>query len=297
MTIRSVGFQLKTDGKAEVKNDFAEVKKAGVDAMDGIASAAEQSADRASKATDEYTDRQVAAFQKQAAAAKIAAANASANASFDTAAAQPGNAGQFATVNLDRTSGSAKEAASAFQPLLEAEDAAARAEADRAAAANKLRASLDPLYASQQRYDNELKTYKSLLDSGNITEEEHRKAVGMAGETFLDAAEKTRKLGDSTGFTFMQMQMLKSAAFNSYQSLAAGMPILRVLAEQGAEVAQAFVGEGGVSGAIRETGHASHDAGEAIGGSSGANPALEELKAKAEEAAKKLAEETASRAR
>ena len=42
MTIKSVGFQLRTDGKAEVKNDFAEVKAAGEDAMTVIAEAAEE---------------------------------------------------------------------------------------------------------------------------------------------------------------------------------------------------------------------------------------------------------------
>ena len=50
MPTPSVAIRLGTDGKAQVKSDFAEVRKSGEDAMQGIATAADQAAEASSAA-------------------------------------------------------------------------------------------------------------------------------------------------------------------------------------------------------------------------------------------------------
>lgn len=182
MVMRSVGFQLRTDGKAEVKNDFAEVKRAGQDAMGGVAHAAEEAGDRAARAADQYTQRQLEAFRKQAAAAKLAAAGVEARGSIDASLAQRGAAGQFATVNLDRSTGAARASAAAFE-------ADARAKEEVAAAALKLRAAIDPLFTAQTRYDNEIRTANSLLARGAIAEAEHTAELTRAANAYRAVAD------------------------------------------------------------------------------------------------------------
>lgn len=105
MAIRSVGFQLRTDGKAEVRNDFAEMRAAGAAAVNGVADAAEAAGERTARATEGFAQRQIDAWKRQANAAKLAASAQDSRAAFDAALGQSGNSGQFATVNLDRSTG------------------------------------------------------------------------------------------------------------------------------------------------------------------------------------------------
>lgn len=405
MAIRSVGFNLRTDGKAEVKNDFAEVRAAGTAAMAGVAQAAETAADRSAEATDRFTQRQIEAFNRQAAAAKLAAAAGAQRGAIDQAMATP-NTQQFATVNLDRSSGAARDSAKVFQELFEREEQAAagasklraaldplylarvryddqlrtanslvsqgaiteaehtaalkkaadayrevadaagvaaekeqqrwredaaaakadvaaqaqqarfsaigtshsgksardsgsvfeaelKAEEDRANALAKIRAMLDPLSVAQARYDAELKVYNDLLERGELGEREHAQAVGMSAEKLDEARQALDGNTQSAGLNRVQMMMLRSAGFNAYSSLAAGMPLFRVLMEQGIDVVQAMtMGDDSVAGSIRRVGDASQDSARDVeGGSSRTSAALEALKEKGKEAAGAMVEE------
>ena len=404
MAIRSVGFQLRTDGKAEVKNDFAEVRSAGQTAMDGVAKAAEDAAERAGRASDAYTERQIAGFKRQADAAKVAAAAALSRAEVDRAmATASGN--QYATVNLDRSTGAARASADVFEQSF----AATRALEEQAKSAAKLRAALDPVYAAQVRYDDELRTANSLLSQGAITEADHAAALRRSADAYREvadaagvAAERQQALwaeeaaaarqevaarnsqsafsrvGDATtgksardsasvfqeedaraatlakiraaidplsvaqarydeelrtyddllkqgqlterehgqavawstqqlhearialdghsqsaGFNRVQMMMLRSAAFNASSSIAAGMPIYRVLIEQGLEVGQALtMGDSSVAGSLTRVGEASRESGAAVAeGSSKSAEALGQLGDQAKDTAGKLVEE------
>jgi hypothetical protein len=135
MAMRSVGFQLVTAGKAQVRNDFAEVKADGVASVTAIGLAAESSASKAAKAVDDLTEKQIASYRRQANAAKLVAAGALSRNAFDAALATP-TSQQFATVNTDRPTGSARRSAEVFEAAdrENAAAAAAAAEADRAAA-------------------------------------------------------------------------------------------------------------------------------------------------------------------
>ncbi|SEM62925.1 Prophage tail length tape measure protein [Sphingomonas gellani] len=194
MPMRSVGFQLRTDGKAEVKNDFAEVKAAGQASMAGVADAAEDAAERSARAADQFTERQLASFRKQANAAKLAAAGVGQQSALDEALSQRGNGGQFATVNLDRSTGAARESAAVFEAAAEAERLATRADEDRTAAVVKLRAALDPLSIAQARYSADVASADALHKAGAISTEEHASAMRL----FTQRLDENRRGLDGT---------------------------------------------------------------------------------------------------
>lgn len=204
MAMRSVGFQLVTAGKAQVRNDFAEVKADGVASVTAIGLAAETAASKANKAVDELTDKQIASYRRQANAAKLAAAGAVSRNAFDTALATP-TSQQFATVNTDRSTGGAQRSAEVFEAAdrenaaaaaaaAEADRAAARAADDRAASISKLRAAIDPLSVAQQRFASETQAADDLLASGAIGAAEHASALAIYRQRLDD----TRRSLDGT---------------------------------------------------------------------------------------------------
>jgi hypothetical protein len=405
MTIRSIGFNLRTDGKAEVKNDFAEIRKSGTDAVTGVAEAAERAAERSAEATDRFTQRQIESWNRQAAAAKLAAAAGTQRGAVDQAMATPGSQ-QFATVNLDRSSGAARDSAKVFQEMFEREEQAAagaaklraaldplylararyddqlrtanslvsqgaiteaehtaalkkaadayrevadaagvaaekeqqrwredaaaakadiaaqahqarysaigashsgksardsgsvfeaelKAEEDRAAALAKIRAMIDPLSVAQARYDAELRVYNDLLQRGELSEKEHAQVLAISTDRLEEARRALDGNSQAAGLNRVQLMMLRSAGFNAYSSLAAGMPLFRVLMEQGIDVVQAMsMGDDSVAGSIRRIGDASQEsAREVEGNSERTGGAFDALKDKAKEAAGSLGEQ------
>lgn len=198
MAIKSVGFQLKTEGKAQVRNDFAEVKADGVASVTAIGLAAESSATKAAKAVDELTDRQIASYRRQANAAKLAAAGAANQDAFNAALATP-TSQQFATVNTDRSTGAARRSADVFEAAArdeaiaataaaEAERVAARAADERAATVAKLRAAIDPLWAAEQRLATEMADVAVAQQAGVLSADQLAAAQQRARARFDETA-------------------------------------------------------------------------------------------------------------
>lgn len=204
MTIKSVGFQLKTDGKAQVKNDFAEIRSAGASAFVGVADAAEAANDRAARASEAFTARQIEGFRKAATAAKLAAAAANDRSTIDAALAMPGNGAQFATVNLDRSSGAAKAAADVFRPLIEAEE-------QMELRTRALITAIDPAWAAQERYNASMREARELLDLGRISAEQYGLAQTRA-QAQLDAGTGATKRAEIAAAALTSMQARVSAA-------------------------------------------------------------------------------------
>ena len=211
MPIKTVGFRLQTEGKADLVNDLSDARAAGAASVNGVADAAEQAGERIARATDRYTERQMESYRKQAAAAKIAAAAGAQRAEFDAAVAVPGSQ-QFSTVNLDRSTGAARTSAEVFTAAFEQEEAAARATAlaereaarsadEQAASVAKLRAAIDPLYTARLRYNDEVRSANSLLSQGAIAEEEHRAALARSADAY-------RQLADAAGVAADRQQVL-----------------------------------------------------------------------------------------
>lgn len=205
---------------------------------------------------------------------------------------------------LDRTNGAdrlrATELGATYSALAEREaqaaeaaTKAAQADADAEAAAVRLRSALDPLWAAQKRYDEQLVSHADLLARGKISQQEHSAAVAMSARELDVARQSLDQYGEAVGFNRTQMMMFRSAAFNASSSIAAGMPLYRVLIEQGLEVAQAFsMGDGGAAGALNKAGSAARDgAADIAAGAQASGGALDGLKDKAKEAADSLVEE------
>lgn len=244
MTIKSVGFALKTDGKAQVKNDFAEVGQAGKEAMNEVASAAVEAGDRAAQAAETFADRQIAAWKRQANAAKAAAAGVDMRGGIDAALGAQGNNGQFATVNFDRSSGAARDSAAAIEAELKLEE-------DRAAALAKVRAALDPLAVAQQRYDSELRLYDSLLGETGLSEEEHAALVALSARRLRDAESALNGHSNALGLNRMQMVVGASAAHRFVDSILAGQSPMRAFMMQAGDVATVLQeDDGGVAGGL-----------------------------------------------
>ena len=378
MAVRSVGFRLGTEGKAEVVNDFKAVSTAGKSAMNDVAEAAESAAERSARASAEYTERQLASYKRQANAAKLAAAGVESRSTFDAALAQRGSGSQFAGVNLDRSTGAARSSASVFEtdfrrqdeeaaaaakrtadaealaaraeedrvaavtklraaldPLsvLQAKfgqdvaqadqllkagsittdehasalklyaqrlddarkslDGSARADADAEAAANRLRSALDPLWAAQKRYDQELASHANLLARGKITEEEHSSAVAKSKEALDEAKQALEGHGQAAGLSANQMAIAMHMARSfGEQLLYSGNIVQAATAQVGHMMSFLSLDQGGLAAMFGEAGKASEQSsGEIKEGSDKSSAALDGLKDKGREAAEQLVEE------
>ena len=111
--------------------------------------------------------------------------------------------------------------------------------------ANAVRAAIDPLWAAEKRYADELGRLDGLVRNGTLDQDLYAKAVLAAGREF-DAA-KARLNGMGGGFerSSVQAMMLRSAVSNASSSLASGLPLMTIASEQGLELAGA-IGAGGV---------------------------------------------------
>ncbi len=180
-----VAIRLGTEGKGEVKSDFAEVRQAGEKAFDGIgdsarqlsqegskeaerlASAYERAAERADKAMAMAAD----ADRKRAAqAAKLAAIAPKTALQMQIEAASGSNGlGGIVERDLSRFSGfgqfegSARASAAAIRELLAQEDALV-------AKANALKAILDPVTAAQNRFNAEMAELKAMAPHLTVEE-------------------------------------------------------------------------------------------------------------------------------
>lgn len=138
----------------------------------------------------------LAAAQEQAAAVALAAAQTqqAADAAFAEATAAKAKAAAAAAVAEEKEAKAiaekAKAEAAAVLETRKAEKAAADeavAEERRVAAANRLKAALDPLYAAQMRYNAAVKEATVLAASGHIDEPTRINAVTAAEKTLTDA--------------------------------------------------------------------------------------------------------------
>lgn len=209
MAMRSVGFQLKTDGKAEVKNDFAEIKTAGVDAMAAIADAGERSAERSEKALADAADRQARNYAKIAAAAHSSGLQSPVQRAYDT-------------------------------PRAAVDDMAA------VKAAAALRAEINPLWAAEQKLANELERIARIEKLGVLSTQELAAAQALARKRFDETTDAIRRQsGAGGGLSKNQKQTLLYTASDIIGSSANGINPAQLLMQQGPQVLQAFAAEEG----------------------------------------------------
>ena len=88
---------------------------------------------------------------------------------------------------IDRNAKSARDSASVFEEAFQAQEMAAQAQRDAAAAADQLRARLDPMIPIQNRFNAEMDRASDLLRMGAISQKEYAQATTLARQNLYSA--------------------------------------------------------------------------------------------------------------
>ncbi|WP_300115211.1 hypothetical protein [Sphingobium sp.] len=202
-----VAIRLGTEGKDQVVRDFKSVGDAG----DAAANRAARSFSRASEDIESAIRRQAAAADKLAALAPQSATQARINMSVGTGA------------SLDQ--GSARASAAAFRELIAEQE---RMEQKALA----LRASLDPLWAAQQRFNKEMAEARTLISAGAISLDEYVAKLRME-QAALDAVQTVQTRATATsGAMRAGMQQLGFQAQDFTVQVIGGTDAIRAFAIQ-----------------------------------------------------------------
>lgn len=207
MTAPKVAIRLGTEGKEDIKRDFREV-----------GDAAEASANRALKAYDQAAAGFEIADRKRAAAAQ------------KIAAIMPQTAMQMRINDAVGTGsslqeGSARASAAAFRELF--------AEQERlTAGAAALRAQLDPTWAAQQRFNNEMVEARALIAAGAITLDEYCAKLRMEEAALESASASQSRHVVTSGAMRAGMQQLGFQAQDFAVQVIGGTDAIRAFAMQ-----------------------------------------------------------------
>ena len=202
-----VAIRLGTEGKDQVVRDFKSVGDAG----DAAANRAARSFERASQDIESAVRRQAAAADKLAAFAPQSAMQARINMSVGTGA------------SLDE--GSARASAAAFRELIAEQE---RMEQKALA----LRASLDPVWAAQQRFNMEMAEARTLISAGAISLDEYVAKLRME-QAALDAVQTVQVRATATsGAMRAGMQQLGFQAQDFTVQVIGGTDAVRAFAMQ-----------------------------------------------------------------
>jgi hypothetical protein len=223
---KSVSIRMGTTGKADVTRTFDEMAASG-----------EASANRWSKAYDRAGQDVEAALQRQAnAAAKIAAIVPQTAIQMQANAAAGSNTrfgGGYAAGAGERNGlgeGSARASAAAFKDLIAAEE-------QLEARTRALVASIDPVWAAQQRFNAEMENARDLISNGKISLDQYVAKLGQE-RAALDSATAAQQRGAvSAGAHRAAMQGLSFQAQDAMTQLSMGANVFNVIAVQGAQAA------------------------------------------------------------
>jgi hypothetical protein len=223
---KSVSIRMGTTGKADVTRTFDEMAASG-----------EASANRWSKAYDRAGQDVEAALQRQAnAAAKIAAIVPQTAIQMQANAAAGSNTrfgGGYAAGAGERNGlgeGSARASAAVFKELIAAEE-------QLEARTRALVASIDPVWAAQQRFNAEMENARDLISNGKISLDQYVTKLGQE-RAALDSATAAQQRGAvSAGAHRAAMQGLSFQAQDAMTQLSMGANVFNVIAVQGAQAA------------------------------------------------------------
>lgn len=161
-----------------------------------------------------------------------------------------------------RAASAASNAASASLRAAQAAQRAADGTSSYASRAERLKSSLDPLYAAQSRFNTEMAEARTLLDNGAIGMRTYVTAVQQATGR-LDAAKAAQNNfnagamagGRTAGLAGHQMANLAAQVQDVGVSLAGGQPLWRVFIQQGSQISYiASTVEGGYAAIAKSLG-------------------------------------------
>lgn len=210
-----VAIRLGIDGRAEVKQGFAEMARDGQAALGTV----EQAAEKSGAAIDRQTQR----LNRMAAAARDAATAEQAQGRFNAA--------------LGVGAGSGKSARDSADVFIASGELDARAKA--------LRATLDPLGAAQDRLNDELAEYQRLAAAGAISARELTQAQGMARAQFdaSTAAIDRNSRGLSRNVVASRLNLARQGA-DVAVTAAMGMNPAMIAIQQGPQILDALATSG-----------------------------------------------------
>ena len=231
-------------------NELAEAERLGIQITGGYSAA---------------LDRLIQKYDAAAAAA-LSAANAQREFITNARASQDAeNARQIAAANQNHfnavlgvnatSAGSARESAAAFE-------AAARAADEEAAALERLRAKVVPLYAASKQYEAELLELNSALSAGVVSADQHAVALGalnaryeQAGRASVASAVGFGKVAGAAKLTSNQMLNLSRQGNDVITMFALGAPPMQIFASQAGQIYDALEqGPGGIKGSLKAIG-------------------------------------------
>lgn len=102
-----------------------------------------------------------------------------------------------AAAGLDRQAKSARDSARAFEEMFAAQERAAAAQRSLEQSTAALRAELDPMFAAQQRFDQELARADQLFKAGAISAREYAQAQQLARNNLREAAAAATSSADA----------------------------------------------------------------------------------------------------
>lgn len=216
MTARQVSIRLGVDGKAEVKRALEDVGQTGATAF--------QKVEQAAAGSGQETDRQLAKYKRLAEAAKSAAA---AQRFQDLSNSALGVSG--------RDVKSARESADIFRQALDEADAYQ-------AKVARIRETIDPLTASQNRLNQEIAEYRTLLAKGAISQQEFNAIQTIAQQRFNESALQLKNFGRQSGLTRTQLLTFQYTFNDVIASIASGLNPMTIFLQQSGQVTQAFGG-------------------------------------------------------
>lgn len=250
-TSRTVGqltndIKRATDASARAAERAVQYAAQAASAADAkTAASAERAAQRAQASAEQYSARAIQLRRTLASVEGQTAAEAAAadKAARDAQKAAARDAAQAAATAAQQKREAERQATAAARDAAEAARRAAIAERQQAQAAHELRASIDPVYAAQMRYNQTMQTATQLLMQGKLQQGEFTRIMAAA-KAQMDV--NTRSLGrQNTMYVQLGYQAQDVTA-----SLASGINPLVILAQQGGQTAAALSTMGGTVGRV-----------------------------------------------
>lgn len=243
MTQPKVAVRLGTEGKAEAQRDFREYADAG----DAAANRVARAFDRASQDMESAQRRQAAAADKLAAIMPQTATQMRISETVGTGSSMQ--------------EGSARVSAAAFREAMAAQEEYERG-------AQRLRATLDPTFAAQQRFNSEMAQARTLIANGAISLDEYcaklrmeQTALNQTGVAHEDGIDRTARLRFAYQSLGYQIQDIGA----SLSTVSGPSGLFRIFAQQGGQVFDALnqiaQAGGNASKGTKEVGEASGEAG------------------------------------
>lgn len=230
--VNQVAIRLGTSGKGEVKSDFAEVKAAGTDALKAVADGArlagdagEQQARRLSTAFDRATaDLEAAEQRRRSAAARLSAVSSQTPVQAQIGAAVSSGYGDYA--------GSAKESAIAIAGLVAEQERLEKR-------VHLFKAAMDPAYAAQARFNQEMSEARGLISQGAISLDEYSAKLQQERVLLMQSTAANDRHTVSEGQKRHAMQQMSFQLNDMATMYAMGASAQQIFVSQAGQVIQA----------------------------------------------------------